>query len=102
MGDTVVVIDGVNFTVDEEVSCLIHSISVERDNLKEGMVCSDCLDTGWLYNRVEGRYPCTCMTEAEPYQMLEERIKRGASVLRSFGHPFEAEALLKEDYSVRG
>lgn len=38
---------------------------------KEGLVCGDCDGSGWLENRVEGRYPCTCMTEAEPYQLLE-------------------------------
>jgi len=37
---------------------------------REGMTCEDCNDTGWLENREEGRYPCTCMTEAEPYQLL--------------------------------
>ena len=40
-------------------------------SLHEGMTCGDCNDTGWLENREEGRYPCTCMTEAEPYQLLE-------------------------------
>ena len=41
--------------------------------LRDGMVCGDCNDTGWLENREEGRYPCTCMTEAEPYQILEAK-----------------------------
>lgn len=36
--------------------------------------CADCQDTGWLENRVEGKYACTCMTEMEPYQLLESRI----------------------------
>ena len=36
--------------------------------------CADCQDTGWLENRVEGKYPCTCMTEMEPYQLLESKI----------------------------
>ena len=40
-------------------------------SLRDGMTCGDCNDTGWLENREEGRYPCTCMTEAEPYQLLE-------------------------------
>ena len=40
-------------------------------SLRDGMTCGDCNDTGWLENREEGRYPCTCMTEAEPYQILE-------------------------------
>lgn len=41
----------------------------------ESPVCGDCDGSGWLYNRVEGRYACTCMTEAEPYQIMEERAK---------------------------
>jgi len=42
-------------------------------NLMDGEmpVCGDCDGTGWLYNRIDGRYACTCMTEAEPYQLLE-------------------------------
>jgi len=47
--------------------------------LHEGMVCADCNNTGWLENREEGRYPCTCMTEAEPYQLLEAKITENAS-----------------------
>lgn len=50
-------------------------------SLHEGMVCADCQDTGWLENREEGKYPCTCMTEAEPYQLLEaERDELAAQV----------------------
>lgn len=57
----------------EEVERLLH--------LREGMVCADCQDTGWLENRVEGKYPCTCMTEAEPYQLLKaERDDLAAQV----------------------
>ena len=37
------------------------------------ILCADCLDTGWLENREEGRYPCTCITEMEPYQLLQTR-----------------------------
>ena len=40
-----------------------------------GILCPDCNDTGWLENRVEGKYPCTCMTECEPYQLLEAENK---------------------------
>ena len=47
-------------------------------NLLDGEmpVCGDCDGTGWQYNRVEGRYACTCMTEAEPYQLLEAEVER--------------------------
>lgn len=60
-------------------------LHVERDALRrkveeletrqEGLVCGDCIDgSGWQENAVEGRYPCTCMTEAEPYQLLQEQL----------------------------
>ena len=42
--------------------------------LREGMTCADCNDTGWLENRVEGKIPCTCMTEVEPYQLLQAKL----------------------------
>ena len=51
--------------------------AVERlISLRDGMTCGDCNDTGWLENREEGRYPCTCMTEAEPYQILQAKITK--------------------------
>jgi len=50
--------------------------------LREGMVCADCNNTGWLENREEGRYPCTCMTEAEPYHELQAKITEQAEELR--------------------
>lgn len=43
---------------------------------REGVVCDDCDGTGWLENRVDGRHPCTCITEAEPYQILEAKQAR--------------------------
>jgi len=49
--------------------------------LREGMVCADCNNTGWLENREEGRYPCTCMTEADPYHELQAKITEHASIV---------------------
>jgi hypothetical protein len=40
----------------------------------DGILCHDCMDTGWLENRVEGRYVCPCIRETEPYQELEQRL----------------------------
>lgn len=54
---------------------------------KEGMTCGDCNDTGWLENREEGRYPCTCMTEAEPYQILlaeRDALKANEETLQEY------------------
>jgi len=51
----------------------IAELNAEVERLKSGVVCGDCDGSGWLENRVEGRHPCTCMTEAEPYQLLIEQ-----------------------------
>ena len=36
--------------------------------------CGECTD-GWKYNRVEGRHACTCMTEMEPFQILQMALE---------------------------
>lgn len=46
-----------------------------------GILCADCNDTGWLENREEGRYPCTCMTGAEPYQLLQAKVAEQAALI---------------------
>lgn len=49
--------------------------------LMDGKVCDQCTDgDGWNYNAVEGRVPCVCMTEAEPYQLLQEELTGAARV----------------------
>ena len=40
--------------------------------------CGDCTD-GWRYNRVEVRHACTCMTEMEPFQILETALVKIAT-----------------------
>ena len=37
--------------------------------------CGDCTD-GWRYNRVEVRHACTCMTEMEPFQILQAALEQ--------------------------
>lgn len=39
------------------------------------VLCNDCLDTGWQWDR-EGRTPCSCVSETEPYQLLKEENER--------------------------
>ena len=72
---------------EHEMELAIFTLEAENRELKdelrksvenEGKVCGDCDGSGWQENREEGRYPCTCMTEAEPYQLLE------LTVLKSF------------------
>ena len=50
----------------------------------EGKVCDDCDGSGWQENAVEGRYPCTCMTEAEPYQLLAARAQKMQEALKKW------------------
>jgi hypothetical protein len=51
-----------------------QEIAVLKGQLGDGILCHDCMDTGWLENRVEGRYVCPCIRETEPYQELEQRL----------------------------
>ena len=49
----------------------------------DDLLCSDCMDTGWLENRVEGKYPCTCVSETEPYQILvQQNSEQAAEIAR--------------------
>lgn len=58
----------------EQLTARVRELEKENTRLSDGAVCGDCDGSGWLENRVEGRYPCTCMTEAEPYQLLAEQL----------------------------
>lgn len=58
----------------EQLQAKVAELEAENARLSDGAVCGDCDGSGWLENRVEGRYPCTCMTEAEPYQLLAEQL----------------------------
>lgn len=49
--------------------------TIERLEQNTCDVCSP-EDYGWQHNRVEGRVPCICMEEAEPYQILKAEIER--------------------------
>lgn len=65
-----------------EMLAEIDRLTAANANLLNGEipVCGDCDGTGWRHNRVEGRYPCTCMTEAEPYQLLNDMLEKIARV----------------------
>jgi hypothetical protein len=41
----------------------------------EETLCNDCFDTGWSVDR-EGKSVCACISETEPYQMIEEEVER--------------------------
>ena len=50
----------------------------ERDALRAEVselsqqVCDECNGSGWNENRVEGRHPCVCIEESEPYIALKK------------------------------
>ena len=71
---------------------------------KEGLVCGDCDGSGWLENRVDGRYPCTCMTEAEPYQILQEQLEAAQAEIneqaRIVGMGGEREIALRQKLDI--
>jgi hypothetical protein len=63
---------------------LITRIIDERDEFKQKFeevsqqVCDECSpeNYGWVFNRVEGRGACTCMIEAEPFQILVSALEK--------------------------
>lgn len=38
--------------------------------------CDECNGDGWVHNQVEGRGACTCMIEAEPFQILQKALEQ--------------------------
>jgi len=51
----------------------INKYKIENEELVQ-RVCDECDGDGWCENRVEGRYPCVCVTETEPYQLLQASL----------------------------
>jgi len=49
----------------------IQALRAESE-VERAYQCHDCQDSGWLLNRVDGKYPCTCLTETEPYRLLKQ------------------------------
>lgn len=56
---------------------LISRIINERDELTQ-QVCDECSpdNYGWVFNSVEIRGACTCMIEAEPFQILLKALEK--------------------------
>jgi hypothetical protein len=48
-------------------------VVAEKDILR---ACDECDGDGWVQNRVEGRGACTCMIEAEPFQILLKALEK--------------------------
>ena len=65
------------------LSAEVERLEAENSELSQH-VCSECgpENYGWVFNRVEGKAACGCMTEAEPFQILLkalEEIHRAAT-----------------------
>lgn len=65
----------------------IRGLLDENSHLNS-LICDECADaegraTGWCENRVEGRYPCVCLTETEAWQEREALIGRLTEELRT-------------------
>ncbi|HLP99162.1 MAG TPA: hypothetical protein VK149_12040 [Sideroxyarcus sp.] len=52
-------------------------VADERKELEElqSKVCDECDGDGWQYFRDEGKVPCVCVTEMEPYQLLQDELE---------------------------
>lgn len=70
--------------------------AAERDELAQ-QVCDECNGDGWKENRVEGRYPCVCMTEREPYQLLAAQLREAREALHLAEDVFITEAKKRRD-----
>jgi|GEM_PF-5942237 len=55
----------------------VKRLETENEELGQ-QVCSECSpeNYGWIFNRVEGKAACGCMTEAEPFQILQAALER--------------------------
>ena len=56
-----------------------------------------------MYNAVEDRYACTCLTETEPYQLLEQKVERLKQCLQDIIDPVAAlRRDLPDGYKLNG
>ena len=58
-------------------AAMITTFAAENEKLNQ-QVCDECdpENYGWVHNRVEGRGACTCMIEAEPFQILLKALEK--------------------------
>jgi len=82
--------------LSQQVDRLENEVSELAQN-----VCDSCSPDsyGWIFNRVEGKAACVCMTEAEPFQILKAALEKlaclgnGDRVGNSDGNIIAIEAL---------
>jgi len=56
-------------------AAMITSLAADNEATDQ-KVCDECSGDGWVHNRVEGRGACTCMIEAEPFQILLKALEK--------------------------
>lgn len=61
--------------IELELQYKVAELEKENEELMQRS-CDVCDGDGWVYNRVEGRGACVCMTEAEPFQILLEALEK--------------------------
>lgn len=71
---------------------LYTEMLAEIDGLEQN-VCDSCSpdNYGWIFNRIEGKAACGCMTEAEPFQILLNALDKIAK--KKFIHGAEAQSV---------
>lgn len=73
--------------VGSEIREVIAELEGENEGLRKKVreeICGDCLPGayGWNENRVEGRIPCSCISESEAYQELEAKNEKLLKALK--------------------
>jgi hypothetical protein len=75
---------------EEELTLSAYKAGLEHN---EQNVCDECdpENYGWVFNRVEGRGACTCMLEAEPFQILLKALGKiaNSTALTVLESPFQ-------------
>jgi len=61
----------------------------------DNILCVDCLDSGWDEEK-EGRSPCACVSETEPYQILEAELSDTIFNYESMSEACKANAIKTE------
>jgi hypothetical protein len=56
---------------DETAAKLLEELWRENEELAQS-VCDQCDGDGWNENREQGKVPCVCVAESEPYRELLE------------------------------
>lgn len=72
--------DGESGIIGITLAAEIKRLQAEISDLEQN-TCSECgpENYGWIFNRVEGKAACGCMTEAEPFRILLAALEKIAN-----------------------